>query len=325
MKRAFLYISAIISLSTVLVSCEKEDPIGPNLEDLYGAFRILDSLSAPTTIDFTADDSVTFNGSWSNMANWKLTITGKTSGAVKTIEGKSKSLDTAIAAWNGTADGIFFKKENCDVELTFKDYPDTMKTTTTLNQLHDYSNDGIILQTFEGSGTIEFWGGNGNQGKKSNKSDSPQGSNYYYMEGTEPANAYWIGSFPPFNATTLTGAAHFPFIDSESETTYVNFFVRGYGYPATFVNIQAKIDDNNDGIYAETEGSFSNRYPITGTTWQKISIPLNTLVSDANSSLSLSEISKITTFYVMLFSDGIANPKLGCDIDFIILTQGKPL
>ena len=319
--RAVFFVIAIISIT----GCEKEEPVGPSLEDLYGAFRIFDSLDVShNQIDFSTSETIRFSGSWSTISNFTLTIIGETSGAVKTIQGKSNKLDTLVYDWNGTADGIFFKEEVCSIELSIPEQSVTMNTSVTITGKRDYSADGIILKTFEGTATEEFWGGNGNNVKQINKEDAPEGSNYYYLEGTEPGNAYWIGSFTPITASALVGEPHLPFAEGTASTTFVNFFVRGYGYANTFVNFQTKIDDNEDGTYTDTEGSYSYRYEVTGTEWQKISIPLSELTSDADAT-PLQDVHKISTMYVMLFSNGIATPKVGFDLDFVILTQGKPL
>jgi hypothetical protein len=331
MKKIVFYILAATITTNLFLGCEKEDPIGPNLVDLYGPFRILDSLTYTNSgaINFKTDSVLQFSGSWTNMAEWKIEIKGRTSGAVKTITGKSKNLDSIAGQWNGSADGIFFRKEVCDVVFSFKDYPDTMKTTVTIAEPRDYSKVGYIIKHFEGSGAEEFWGGNGKQAKRINKSDAPEGINYFYMEGTEGGSSYWIGSFPPVSAQSIVGKPYFPLNDADTATTYINFFVRGYGTANTFINFQILEDDNGDGVYTEaSEDSFSYRYqvPTTATTWQKVSIPLSKLQTEANAAgNSKMEISKITSMFVMLFSNGIATPKLACDIDFVIITKGKPL
>ncbi|HPY83004.1 MAG: hypothetical protein M0R02_08670 [Bacteroidales bacterium] len=314
--QTFIVLFAIISI----FGCEKEEPIGPNLEDLYGAFRIFDSLGVShNQIDFSTSEQIRFTGSWSTISNFTITIVGQTSGAIKTIQGKSSTLDSVVYDWNGTADGIFFKEEICDINLSLTEQDVSMKTTVTITGKRDYSHDGIILKTFEGTATEEFWGGNGNNKKQIDQDDAPEGSNYYYMEGTEPGNAYWIGSFAPITASAVAGTPHLPFEMGTAATTYINFFIRGHGYANSVVNFQTKID-NEDG----SEGSYSYRYEVTETEWQKISIPLNELTSDDDAT-PLQDVDKISTIYVMLFSNGVATPKVGFDIDFIILTQGKPL
>jgi hypothetical protein len=331
MKKIIFYIVTIALGTGLFVSCEKEEPIGPNLIDLYGPFRILDTINHTKTngINFKTDSVVQFTGSWSNLADWKIEIKGRTSGAVKTITGKTKTLDTLIGQWNGTSDVIFFRKEVCDVVFSFKDYPDSMKTVITIAETRDYTKDGFLVKHFEGSGPEEFWGGNGNQAKRIGKTDAPEGSNYFYMEATEPGSSYWLGSFPGISGKSIGGGSNLPFNDADTTTTYINFFVRGYATANTFINVQIMEDDNGDGAYDEnTEDSFSYRHevPTTATEWQKVSIPLSKLMTEQNAAGNgKMEISKIHTLYFMLFSNGIATSKVACDVDFIIFTQGKPL
>ncbi|MDA3883703.1 MAG: hypothetical protein PF481_10515 [Bacteroidales bacterium] len=328
MKQLITYIFAL-TIVVNFVSCEKEDPVGPDIVDLYGGFKILDSLSIPSaTIDFSTTDSIRFGGTWTTQNQWLLTITGRKSGAIKTLSGKTKILDTTIATWNGTADNIFFQKEICDVSLSFTGQADTMKSTVEISGLHNYQEDGIVVHNFEIS-TIDVWPGTQTNGTGTLITEGviPQGDTYLNLEGSEPGNAWYIAGLPPFQASELTDSDYLPFNDADTATTYINFFVRGNGYPETFVTLQTKEDDNENGTHEEaSEDSYTHRYQVTGTEWKKVSIPLSALTNDdAAVGNNIQEISKITSVYVMLFSAGTANPTLGCDIDFIILTQGAPL
>ena len=319
MKNIFIHTIIISVLALSLVSCEKEGSVGPNLEDLYGSFRIIDSLSNNPSVDFTTDEYVQFLGNWSLITDWKLEIVGRTSGSVKTITGKSKTLDTLIGQWNGTSDGLFFKQEKCDVMLTFADQSDTMRTTVTISKVHDYSNDGIVLADFEGSVNFNA-SGNTTINKKENTLIVPQGSYYYHMEGSEPGNSWWIGGLAAINAQTLQSQNFFKFTIADTATTYINLFYYGYGYTDSQLNFSFDCDINSDGT---KDKSYEYNVPVEEIGWHKVSFKLSQLKS--NNVLIQSEVEKLTTLYISLISKGTARTNIGCSIDYIIITQGKPL
>lgn len=326
MKNIFIHTIIISVLALSLVSCEKENPVGPNLEDLYGSFRITDSLSNNPTVDFTTDGNVQFLGDWSLITDWKLEIVGRTSGSVKTITGKSKTLDTLIGQWNGTSDGLFFKQEKCDVTLTFPEHPDTMRSTVTISKVHDYKNDGILLADFETAALSFNMSGNTTLAQRDNTFEiTPQGSYCYNLKATEPGNAWWLGGFSAITAKALLSVDHFPFIEQDTATTYVNFFAYGYGYEDSSIDFTFKEDDNNDGTCNEnTEDAWSHKVTIVSPGWNKISFPLSALTNSKVGNGKL-EINKISILYISLMSNGTARANIGCAVDFIIITQGKPL
>ena len=52
--------------------------------------------------------------------NWKITIQGNITGSKKEITGSSKDLNIQNSTWNGNTTILpFFKKENCNVTLSF--------------------------------------------------------------------------------------------------------------------------------------------------------------------------------------------------------------
>lgn len=317
MKKALYYILAFALGTSLFASCEKEDPIGPSLVDLYGPFRILDSLTVPSTIDFTKDSLIIFGGTWSNISDWKITITGESSGAIKTIEGKSKTIDTLIASWDGTADGIFFKKEICSIQLTFKDYSDTITAKTTITELHDYSKDGIILEPFENT-PVFYFNPLGTITLITNNS-IPQGRKYAEIKSNEEITLnnqpkWWLGGFPGFIDNTLN------FNFNETDSIYINFFAKGLGYTGSKISITAKEDQNDDGEI-DVEYGYTTE-DINSDNWQKYSISYSSLIN--NSITKKNNPSKLKELYISFVSDGIEGPK-GFAIDFIIITQGKPL
>jgi len=315
------------------------------------SFKILDSLSnnKPAGVDFYKD-SVQFSGKWSITTPWKITITGRTSGAVKTLTGNSNTIDTlSLGIWNGTADGIFFKNnELCDVKLTFGEDTNTMKSIIKILGLHDYTKDGIILADFETP--ITFNGsGHTTVNARANSLVVPEGSYYYNILGSEPGppNSAWYIAGYIFTAKELANVntIYFPYQDKDVATTYMNFFVYNYGYTNTKIDILLNQDDNGDGVHIgagdisdTTKFESTWMYELNVTTipvgWQKISVPFSNfphavtwdLTGEHHYGSKIMEISKIVSITLGFDDDGtIATPKIGCAVDFFIITTGKPL
>lgn len=334
-------IIAILLIALTALSCKKESPVGPSLLDLYGPFTIKDSLSINNIngVDFSKNETVKFKGSWTTITPWTITITGKSSGAVKIITGKSKTLDTLLSIWDGSSNCIYFKKEDCNVQLTFNEHPETMNCNVKINGTHDYSKDGILLQSFESPITLTG-GGNTTISQRESTLAIPEGNYYYHIEGYDAGGAWWFGSIPVFTAKQLFNTTYFPFELADTSTTYINFFVYGYGYENTKIIFTTYEDDNGDGIYVKDnadvtkiEDSYGYEYLVKEPGWQKVSIPFS---SFTHSTVWINgigyhygnlkkEINKTMNFEITFNTTGVKTDKVGCAVDFFIITKGKPL
>jgi len=340
-------IIAILLLALVALSCKKESPVGPNLVDLYGTFAIIDPLSIenPLAIDFTQGNAQ-FKGKWSLITNWTLTIKGQNSGAFKIIKGKSNTLDTTLGQWDGTAEFYLFKKdEECNAILTFDGYPDTLKTNIKIKTPHDFSKDGYIIQDFNLTSFTATGGGTTTINKTEQILNVPEGNNYLRIEGTEPGSSWWFGALPSFTPSSFTGSPkYFPFLNKDTASLYMNFFVYNYGYLNTKIDISWNEDDNGDGTYVgksnttdttKIEDSYMYELEVSKCTlgWQKISVPLSKFphagvwIADKQHFFGdrKMEISKIVSFDIAFVTTGDKTDKVGCAVDFFIITKGKPL
>ena len=187
MKKIFL---PLFSAVLFLASCTKDDSgfDGPSLNDIYGDFSILDSLSASAaTVDFSAGQQLTFSAEFSKNVNWKIAITGNTSGAVYTIEGFSRLIDATNAIWDGSATTLpMFRSEDCVAQLTIDGEDDTL--TAPVAVLGTKVITGLILSDFEGEfnpGWNTFVQSGADMSFLITDSDpAAQGSKYYDMGGT---------------------------------------------------------------------------------------------------------------------------------------------
>ena len=109
-----------------LFSCKKKydkDFVGPQGRgEISFNLNLVDSLSVKDSIaDFSITNTIPFffNAKFDKAITWKLTITGDTSGAVKTFVGTSAQIDEKLATWNGNQDSLyFFTNETCKVTLS---------------------------------------------------------------------------------------------------------------------------------------------------------------------------------------------------------------
>ena len=137
---------------TVLLACRKEEvnkTDGPNLTDIYGTFEVVTTLAASqNSVDFSAGQTVYFTCETTTIKEWKISITGQTSGANKIITGTGKSLNASSALWDGSTTTFpMFRAETCDVMLTFTGEEDTLYTTVVVTA--PKVNQGFLIADFE--------------------------------------------------------------------------------------------------------------------------------------------------------------------------------
>ena len=107
MVKTFNFIT-VIFIFLLLISCGKEDYIGPPIEAQFGELIILEPFSSdkPVGVDFSLNDTVRFFSEFSISANYNINISGRNSGANFTISGTGKNLSNVF--WAGNSDNIFF-------------------------------------------------------------------------------------------------------------------------------------------------------------------------------------------------------------------------
>ena len=82
-----------ILITFLIFGCKHKDEEfeGPDLNDLYGPFYVVSELNlSDKSLDFQNGDKLIFNAELSKRTPWIITITGLTSGAIATIEGKER-------------------------------------------------------------------------------------------------------------------------------------------------------------------------------------------------------------------------------------------
>ena len=85
----------------LFISCEKDGIEGPSLNDLFGELNIVENLNVVGDSASFASESAYFTAKFSKIVDWKISITGLSSGAEKTIIGKSNEINATNSVWRG--------------------------------------------------------------------------------------------------------------------------------------------------------------------------------------------------------------------------------
>ena len=331
MKKYITYVFlGLIGLS----SCHKKDATidGPSLNDVYGEFGIVSTLSKNLdSVDFSIGQSAVFTAEMTKIIDWKITITGQTTGAVKEITGTSNSLTQATASWIGeTTLFPVFGAELCDVDLTFDGEDDTLSTTIKIIQ--PKLNPGFLLSDFE-SGFNNQWtsfiqSGADMDFQVTTDAFAPEGGSYFNMAGTVDWD-YLIG-YVYFGANAY-GSPQLP-ITSNGDNTYFNMMI--YGEPGsinTIMLFQFQEDDDLSGGFSDaSEDMYSLEIPVTWEGWKLYSIKYSDIpclvngqpsTPNGNGQHNPDRLSQVNMLHLANPATGYAKTK----VDYIIFTENAPL
>jgi|TARA_R110000737_G_scaffold115473_1_gene148383 hypothetical protein len=332
MKKSLVLLIIAIPL---LFSCRKKEGDkydGPSLNDVYGSFSVITPLSADKdSVDFAAGQTLVFSAALSKIAEWTITITGQSSGAVKRIEGTSSIIDASVATWIGnTSDFPMFKEEVCDVKLSFTGETDTL--TTTVKIINPKLNPGFLVSDFE-TGMNPGWSTFIQSGADMDfqiKTDATaaQGNSYYNMAGTVDWD--WLIGYLYFPASAY-GAPQYP-LASNPDNVYFNLLI--YGEPGmvnTLLLFQFQEDeDGNGGFSGSSEDMYSLEIPVNWAGWKMVSIKYSDipcLVNGQPSAPSGNGQHNPDKLQQINMLD-LANPISGnakTKVDYIIFTENAPL
>lgn len=329
----------VISGGFFLSGCEQGAMEGPELNDLYGPFSIVDSLEASaSTVDFASGESVHFTASFSKKVNWTLTLTGETSGSQKVISDFSKALNVDNATWDGTTSELpVFGAENIQVMLTVEGEVDTMYATTSTASTISY--DGVLVADFETSFTSGpnsfIQSGAGMMfGRNNSVHAAGEGEYFYTMRGTVEWD--WLIGMTEFTADDRAGLPTFP-LSANPNDVYFNIMVFGESSrPESRIQFQFREDENENGTFeAGSEDLLSSElFIVNWDGWRLISIPYADLAPEAPGSTSgngAADSDKIHSITALLLAPKVADSPSGlpnpgtADIDFMIFTTGGPL
>lgn len=324
----------LFSAALLLGSCTTDNSAydGPSLTDIYGDFNLINSLTVSTnSVDFSAGQTVSCGAEFSKNVNWKIEITGQSSGGVNVIEGFSRIIDATNAVWDGSASTLpMFKTEECIVMLTIENEADTLYQNVTVTGTKPIV--GLVLSDFEGEWN-PGWSSFVQSGADmtfiiSDESSAGQGSKYYDMGGLVDWD--WLIGLVDIPATAY-GAPTFT-LNSNPNDVYFNVMLSKLpGLTNGIVLFQFREDDNGDGVYTEgDEDLFSVEVKLTSNDgWQLVSskyadIPtlINGVAADPIGN-GVYEPQKLIQVSILM----LANPVSGyaqAFMDLILFTENEP-
>ena len=344
-----IYLVAALSL-VALASCKYDSEIfdGPDLNDLYGDFIIEQTFQANCdSVDFSILlQKVNFSAVFSKPVDWQITITGLSSGAIKTVSGKSKTIDVSNSTWNGSTTVFpMFNKENCAVMLSFPSEPDTLRDTVKI--IETKIDAGFLIADFNtgaptGTSQISTYGqytsdpptplpptptafiqsGASMDFKAKNTETVAEGAYYYNMAGT--VNWDWAIGLIEFPASTYS-LTYFP-LGTNPDNVYFNLLVWGEpGISNALLQFSFREDDNGNGVFnsgSDDEAVYEIKN-INWVGWKLVSIKYSgtTLSTNGNGLYNPEKIVSMRAFLLADPSSGFSK----CKMDYMIFTANKPL
>ena len=337
-KNIILFFLATICFFT----CTKRDYEGPLLTNLYGEFEIIDSLQISTkTPDFSSNELVKFYCKLNKDIQWKITITGLTSNSVKEISGFSNTIDSNLIFWNGNTSQVpFFKQEDCLVELTFNNEPDTLRDS--LSILGNKIYDGILVADFEDGlpiNSILFHQFSMNMTFDTASDQALVGNTYFKMGGRMGWNEWLLGQLDiPLDLSN---------VNSSAENFYLNIGIlsgiNGEFASDQFINIlisESSSPFNNDpsnngaDVFQDTMEVYKYQIrPVDWIGWNYLSFSYDQFEVKSmggDNSRNPSDISAIriqcqSCPYASANCPENVNIDVRTDVDFVIFTENSRL
>ena len=324
------YFHVILLSALIFSSCKSDEEFeGPSLEDQYGPFEILQTLTISTdSLHAGAGETALISAAFNKNVNWTITLTGANSGGQYVTSGYS--INPQIE-WNGSATVLpMFQEENCYVELTIKNQSDTLRDSLFLSSAKPQQ--GFMLADFEGglnSSWVVFAQSGANMSfVVSDDVQAGQGNRYYDMAGEVSWD--WLIGMIDMPATAYS-VSHFPLNSNPNEVYFNAFLYKPADITNGIVLLQFREDDNGDGVYSNNaEDMFSVEIRPDADGWKHYHYrysDLATLINGApggaigNGLHEPDKLMQVSSLY-------LANPSSGyskCLVDNLIFTEGQPL
>ena len=323
----------LISLTLLVFGgCQRDtDPAGPLLTDLYGSFRVLEPLTVSASqVDFANGEQAHFSARMSILVDWQLQITGRTSGAVKRITGRSRAIDVTNSRWLGeTTQFPTFGLETCDVMLTFTGQSDTLRSTIEVTGKRVL--EAIVLDNFE-NGVASTWipfVQTGAEMKFRIDSTPPlaEGRNYYKMGGTVAWD--WLKGMLTLNATAYNSTNGFGLPNNASNVFFNGIFRQKADLSNGIILFQFREDDNGDGNFNQANEDMWAVEIRPGANWELESLRYADLVTLVNGAPATPAGNGVHEPHKLLRVDVLflGNPTSGyteCDMDLLCFSLNQP-
>ena len=317
-------------LSIIFISCEKEGIEGPNLNDLFGELSIVEVFKVINDSASFDNESAYFTAKFSKIVDWKISITGLSSGAEKVILGKSNEITSINSLWSGEVTALpFFKEENCSVLLTFPSHTDSVYRSFNISVAKQYGNGSeLVVSDFENGFNPNFT--NFFQStclKKIETGGAGQSDRYLVQEGT--CDWDWLIGYVDYPASHWFDQG---ILNANPDNVYFNMMINGDSTlsPTNEANSLFKLefyeDENQDGYYDQnTEDRLDHEFNVDWNGWKMVSIKYSDLILAWNSGgNAIREPNKVLKFRTLL----LANPESGfakADVDYIVWSEGSAI
>lgn len=312
------------------LSCDHDtEPFdGPGIIDRFGPFNLVTELGvSQPTVDFSVGESVFFTAEFNKNIDWVIEITGQTSGAVKRIEGFSKTIDASNATWDGGTTVLpLFRAEPCTAVLIIPEEPSISSSVMVTTQSgKDY--DGILFTDFESTlGSETFVGNFEFELTAGQRSDTPaEGGQYYIMEGTDDVVPNFFVGLVDISST-VAGNTYMQFPNNVPEDIYFNCFMHSEGTAHGIGIIDFGFDTNGNGEFDPDNDLLLRvgEYDLsTWEGWRQISHPMS------DTGVTEADLGKLVGIRMILISNMNSQPNppipVGFGIDYMTFTAGGPL
>lgn len=306
MKLSNILIAFIASL-VLFTSCEEDEFLGPEIEGIGGDPIPVSELSfSKESIDFTTSDKVYFELNFQQATSWKLLLKGVNSGATKTFENVSKSIDESNSLWEGLSDATpYFQSEKVIATVSFPNFPDiaSLVDTFTITNITTQAVLGVLISDFTSVPIYNFgnpepasggWGSDFPLTVNTNTAyPSPDASAYLYFEGAPwQANSPYIDilQIPTELSDTIT-SKYYP-LYSDPSRVYINLSVYNTGLENTWFRVAFLEESTGETRFWEIRPTWDG--------WKSIAIKYSDLETEGSKSF---DPTTITLTNLILFSD----------------------
>ncbi len=341
MRTAQIFLFAF-ALTMGLASCSNEAFEGPSITTLFGEFEILDSLQVSNASpDFSVNDQVGFHAEFNKDVDWTLVIEGQTSGSRKVITGFSSRLDSSAVVWTGgTSQVPFFTTENCTVQLTVTDEPDTMYAEVTV--LGTRLFEGIPVSDFEAGipdEALVFHQFSMNMTFELGQDNPLMGANYFKMGGRMGWNEWMLGQIDfPLQMEGVTASAENFYLNlgvlsgmdgAFATDQYVNILISEATGP-----FNDDLSNNGADVFQTDMEVYKYQIrPVDWLGWRYIAIPYSDFDVKSQGGDNVRTPADITAIRLQCQSCPSANANcpenadvdVRTDIDFVMFTENAPL
>ena len=266
-----------LSLVCLLYSCTKQEFEGPSIATIYGDFELIEPLIVTNKNPiFSSNDQVGFHCEFNKPIEWKITILGLSTSAIREITGFSNLIDSNMIIWKGGPSQVpFFAEEDCAIELTFENETDTLRDTITIVSAKTF-DDGIWFEDFESGipsdGLVYYNTDGGGMTFSVGNDDALLGSSYFKMGGR--VNWDWVlGNIDlPLNMSNVSQNSDDLYINlgilSDLQDLHTGQFINILISEETETPFNDNPNNNASDLFESTMEVYKMKVPVDWNGWQ---------------------------------------------------------